>query len=338
MKTSLRSCRSVRSCCTFLGRKNSPFKLAALFNLLGLLLCAGSGRAEENLTVADDLNSPEESPQGAPPVEQGPKRVFKDRISPHWFHQNTRFWYRNNLRDDGKEFIVVDAERGTREAALDHAKLASALSKAAGSEYKAGSLPFDRIEFVDDNKAIRFKVGETAWKCSLNSYECAKTEAAGDEKPDSETDVSQERRGRRQPQSDDEGDGPERSSGRSPDGKWTAMVKEYNVFIKSRDDEAKEIQLSTDGNEGLAYARLSWSPDSKTLAAFRVEPGERKEVYLVESSPKDGGRAKLQTRTYPLPGDKFTQYEVNVFEVATRKQTKPEVDRLEHEWLRPRVR
>src|SRR5439155_7886249 len=49
-------------------------------------------------------------------------------------------------------------------------------------------------------------------------------------------------------------------SGRSPDDKWTAMVKDHNVVIKSRDYE-KEIQLSNDGKEGLSYGRLSWSPD-----------------------------------------------------------------------------
>ena len=40
--------------------------------------------------------------------------------------------------------------------------------------------------------------------------------------------------------------------------------------------------------------------------AFRIEPGERKEVYLVESSPRGGGRAVLHRRPYALPGDKFT--------------------------------
>src|SRR5207244_1323707 len=43
-------------------------------------------------------------------------------------------------------------------------------------------------------------------------------------------------------------------------------------------------------------------------------------------------------RSYALPGDKFTSYELNVFDVASRKQTKPDTDRFEHEWLRPRVR
>ena len=288
--------------------------------------------SEDPTTIESGQDSPQQDARGP----QGPRRVFKDPIIPHWFANNTRFWYRNDLRGGAKEFIVVDAERGSREAAFDHAKLASALSKAAGSEYMADRLPFDRIQFVDDAKAIRFRAGDTTWKCVLSSYECEKSTAA-DEDPGDESEASRDRRagrgGRR-----GEGDESERAADRSPDGQWTALIKDHNVFLKPRDNEAKEIQLSTDGKEGLAYGRVSWSPDSKTLAAFRIEPGERKEVYLVESSPKGGGRAKLQTRPYALPGDKFTTYELSVFDVATSQQRKPEVDRFEHEWLTPRLR
>ncbi len=41
-------------------------------------------------------------------------KVFKSTLTPHWFADNTRFWYRNDLKDGAKEFIVVDAARGTR--------------------------------------------------------------------------------------------------------------------------------------------------------------------------------------------------------------------------------
>ena len=106
---------------------------------------------------------------------------------------------------------------------------------------------------------------------------------------------------------------------RSPDKKWTAVIKDHNVYLK-RDGDAGEIRLSDDGKEGLAYGRLAWAPDSKTLVAFRIEPGERKEVYLIQSSPPGGGRAKLQSAPYPLPGDKFPAYELNLFDVASKKQ------------------
>lgn len=249
--------------------------------------------------------------------------VFKERITPHWFHDHTRFWYRNDLRGDTREFIVVDAERGTRAPAFDHKKLAAALSKTAGSQYQADQLPFDRIEFTDDAKAVQFTVKEQGWNCNLQLYECTKAAALVSE-PEPAPDRPRRRTQSREPEPAD----------RSPDGKWTAFIKDNHLFVRS---EEKEIQLSEDGKEGLAYGRFAWSPDSKRLVAFRIEPGERKEVYLVESSPREAGRAKLHTRSYALPGDKFPRYEPNIFEVASRKQIKPGVDRFEHEWLRPRL-
>src|SRR5262249_32268817 len=104
---------------------------------------------------------------------------------------------------------------------------------------------------------------------------------------------------------------------RSPDGKWEAFVRDGNVFIRNTAsaDENKEgndaatiqeTQLNTDGTATVGYGELRWAPDSTALVAFRTEPGDRKEVYLVESSPKDGGRAKLRSRPYDLPGDKLT--------------------------------
>src|SRR3954470_11179324 len=32
--------------------------------------------------------------------------IYKAQITPHWFAHNTRFWYQNDLRGGGKEFIL----------------------------------------------------------------------------------------------------------------------------------------------------------------------------------------------------------------------------------------
>jgi dipeptidyl aminopeptidase/acylaminoacyl peptidase len=114
----------------------------------------------------------------------------------------------------------------------------------------------------------------------------------------------------------------------SPDGKWEAFIRNDNVFLRSTSGK-QETQLSKDGEPGNVYGLLTWSLDSKSLVAFRIEPGDRTETYLIESSPRGGGRAKLRTRPYPLPGDKFSAYELNVFHVADKKQTKPKVDRVD---------
>ncbi len=165
----------------------------------------------------------------------------------------------------------------------------------------------------------------------LTSYKCSKTEAAPPETTpaNAEPGPPRSRRGR--------GDGGEsgRDRVRSPDGQWTAFLEDHNVFARAQED-GEEVQLSDDGKEGLGYGRLSWSPDSKSLVAFRIEPGERKEVYLVRSSPPGGGRAELRSRPYPLPGDRFTAYEINLFDVASGETIRPELDRID--FGTPRVR
>jgi dipeptidyl aminopeptidase/acylaminoacyl peptidase len=245
-------------------------------------------------------------------------KVYEAQITPHWFKNDTRFWYRNDLPGGAREFILVDAERGIRQAAFDHQKLADALSKAAGAVFQAQRLPFDNIDFIDDGKAIRFQVGDTTWKCDLTSYTC-QTETT---KPDISHPKSTP------PQAKGRPAGQREPSPRSPDGKWTAFVKDGNVWVRSSDD-GKEKALSQDGKPGLAYGLLQWAPDTKTLVAFRIEPAETKDVYLIESSPKGGGRAKLRTRPYALPGDKFTAYELNLFDVEATKPIKPDVERID---------
>lgn len=294
-----------------------------------------------------------------------PAGTYKSQITPYWFANNSRFWYRNDLKGGTREFIVVDATQGKRGPAFDHVRLASALSQASGTEQKADKLPFDSIEFVDDAKAVKFTVGGSDWTCNLTSYTCSKAESKqatppaqpkeepavdDDEEPegfqapwfdgtsrDEERDPAPQRRGgqgRGGAQGQRPGFGGFATNAPSPDGKWTALIKDANVYLRSGD--GPEVQLSTDGKEGNAYGMLSWSPDSAHVVAFRIEPGERKEVYLVESSPKGGGRAVIKSRPYPLPGDKFAAHELNLFSVADRKQIKPDLDRVD--FGTPRVR
>ncbi len=308
--------------------KLNPSRRSLLFLLLAFMAATPS---------FGSMNQAMESPQqrrGGPGAQD--RSVYKARVAPRWFQNNTRFWYRNDLRSGAREFIVVDTERGVRGPAFDHAKLAAALSRAAGVEYRTEKLPFDSLEFVENTKAIRFMVGDVTWQCDLAAYECVKTEAkmsAASTEANDASSAPQRGRGRGQRQ----GPGSARPSDRSPDGKWSAFVKDYNVFIRSRDDE-KEIQLTRDGKEGLAYGRLSWAPDSKSVVAFRTEPGDRKEVYLIQTSPPGGGRAKFQSRPYDLPGDKFTTFELTILDVAGQKAIKPEVDRIDFGYPNPRWR
>jgi hypothetical protein len=129
--------------------------------------------------------------------------VYKARLEPHWIAGTSRFWYRNDVRGE-REFILVDADAGTRKLAFSHARLARALSELLGNPHQAEKLPFRAIEFVD-SATMRFRVGSQHFRCDLRTYAVEKSEAP----PEPEESGEDEERDEREP-------------GTSPDGKWVA--------------------------------------------------------------------------------------------------------------------
>lgn len=261
----------------------------------------------------------------------GANLVFKGQIAPHWLQNDDCFWYRNDLPGGAKEFILANAAKGTREKAFDHAKLAAALTKASGTEYQTDHLPFSDIEVSDDLQTILFQVGDVAWRCDLSSYTISHsdrppkiTAVASVPRPTAFEEIT--------PETEADGtnlakDPPLYEDSPSPDGNWVALIKENNIVIRGKDGQ--EVQLSRDGALGNSYGRLSWSPDSKTIVASKIEPAEYKSQYHIQSTPPGGGRPVLQTRKYTLPGDKYTTYELWVFDVESRAGTKVEADRID---------
>ena len=114
--------------------------------LSGARLSLGSEVAFAVASPAETNNVEQQRrPRGA--VAPG---VYKARITPHWFHNNSRFWYRNDLRDGAKEFVVVDAESARRQLAFDHARLAVALAKATGEKYESERSPDTMVDCLSD--------------------------------------------------------------------------------------------------------------------------------------------------------------------------------------------
>jgi dipeptidyl aminopeptidase/acylaminoacyl peptidase len=297
----------------------TPIKLGVMLLVFGLVMGIGPARAKA------------QSQQRGVGPGPGANLVFKSQIAPHWFQNDTCFWYRNDLRGGAKEFVLVNAVNATRDKAFDHAKLAAALTRAAGTEYQPDHLPFNDIEVSDDLQAILFQVGDTAWRCDLPS--CTISRSA---RPPVIAAVAQPARQavfeEITPETEADGtnlakDPPLYEDSPSPDGRWTAFIKGNNIFIRGSDGQ--EVQLSRDGVAGNSYGRLSWSQDSKTIVASKIEPAEYKSVYHIQSSPPGGGRAILQTRSYPLPGDKYTTYELWVFDVENRNGAKVETERVD---------
>jgi len=219
-----------------------------------------------------------------------------------------RFWYRKSVRG-GNEFVLVDATTREKRPAFDHARLAATLSAARDTTYTAIGLPFRQITFVDGERSIEFAAADSLWRCTLADYSCRRTGPA--------------------PRFGGRGGGfgqfprqPNDQPRLSPDGKWEALIVNYNVHIRAP-GATDTIALSEDGSEGNYYTlqSIAWSPDSKKIAAYRVIPGYRRIVRYVESSPDDQLQPKYMERVYAKPGDVLDKDQPVLFDVASRKET-----------------
>jgi dipeptidyl-peptidase-4 len=223
--------------------------------------------------------------------------VFRSGVRPGWL-PDERFWYRVTT-PEGSEFLLVDPARATRGPAFDHARLAAALSAAAGASYEATHLPFTTLTFSPDAQSISVTVAQRRWRCDLQAYKCA-----ADTSPEAAPAAGRGGGGGR-------GGAAPRNEVISPDGKRAAFIRTYNLWVREL-ATGKETQLTTDGVKDFGYATdnagwtssdrpiLAWSPDSKKIATFQQDQRNVGEMYLVSTRV---GHPELRAWKYPLPGD-----------------------------------
>ncbi|HUU15948.1 MAG TPA: DPP IV N-terminal domain-containing protein [Sedimentisphaerales bacterium] len=324
-------------------------------------------------------------------------KVFKQKVTPHWLSDNIQFWYRNDLADGVREYIIVNAETGVRQQAFDHERLATKLTEVTGKDIQADRLPIDRLKFGESASELLFTCQGKRWKCDLRTYKLQ--EASTDEQifpslraiaephPSTRTgnetlitfinrtdwdvqvywiDSEGERRyyatflaGQHHQQhtyaghvwlvtdrdgknlavfvaTEEAGDavidenciqeaGPKeepkqvRPSGESPDGKWFAFLKDYNLYVR-KIETGEEIALSSDGTKENTYSeRLWWSHDSEKIATLQIRKGEDRKIHLIESSPKDQLQPKLHTLSYTKPGDRIDIAKPQLFNVTRQR-------------------
>ena len=117
----------------------------------------------------------------------------------------------------------------------------------------------------------------------------------------------------------------------SPDGKYTAIHRDRNLYMKV--GTAKEVPITTDGNAAkrIKYGTASWvygeelgvseamwwSPDSAKLAYYRFDESEVLDYYLGMDQTKI--QAKLDAEPYPKAGAPNPKVGLLVYDVASAK-------------------
>lgn len=92
-------------------------------------------------------------------------RVTHERFEPTWIDGGSRFWFRDDGAGGEREFVLVDAEKGTRSPAFDHEKMGRAL------QADAKRLPIDFIAFdARDANVLRVQAGDKVYRVDLTTY------------------------------------------------------------------------------------------------------------------------------------------------------------------------
>ena len=240
---------------------------------------------------------------------------------PSWIGETTRFWYRKTV-DGGHSFVLVDAESQAQGPAFDHTRLAailSALPAFADDEITALELPFNRIEFTDDERAIEFVAADSIWRCDLGTYAC-EGQAEAPRRPGGGVGPS----------------GVSWSAGPgqlwrnlstepilSPDSTREVFIQNYNVAYREVGaDPGDYTMLTWEGTPGNTYTDRSivWSPDSRKVAVYRVVPGQERVVHYVESSPDDQLQPEHATYLYAKPGDRLDKEIPVILDVESGRQ------------------
>ncbi|MBL8268151.1 S9 family peptidase [Steroidobacter sp.] len=225
------------------------------------------------------------------------EQLHNVQIQANWIGTTDRFWYRRTSAQ-GSEFVLVDAARGSVQPAFDHRRLARSLSQLLGTNQQAEHLPFESFEFRAVQQRLRTVVAGDSVECELRSYVCSKLTSPARIRP---------------------------GEVESPDGRWAASVRGYDLYIRSLQDD-REIRLTDDGAESNGYgawsdshllsvtaelsgtprpARVLWSPDSKKLVSYRVDERAVPPMPFVQWVPPEGygARPKVHWARVALPAD-----------------------------------
>ncbi|MEV5407895.1 prolyl oligopeptidase family serine peptidase [Thermopolyspora sp. NPDC052614] len=228
--------------------------------------------------------------------------VKRSKVTPRWLDGGERFWYAVDT-EEGKRFVLVDPEAGTRRDAFDHVRLAARLAEASGQEVSARALPFSAIALSGGAAGgtaydmVEFDAFGPHWRCSLETYLCEKSEAAP---PGNPLEVV------------------------APDGRHAVYRSGHNLRVRLPDGLG-ERALTSDGTpdqdyganpDALMYSTLltrlglphmppavAWSPDSTRILTHRTDLRGVRRTHLLRSAPTDGGPPETLSLRSAHPGD-----------------------------------
>ena len=207
-----------------------------------------------------------------------------------------------------------------------------------------------KVVWNEDGKSVEFTNQGKRFKFDFESKD--KTEAEAKKDGDGDRPSPQVRRRRRQRQ--EQGNSGKYvgrpSRGRqytkvdSPDGKWQAQYKDWNLILENKD--SKEIvNVTMDGDENIHYGTASWvygeelnqtkamwwSSDSKKIVYYKFDDSKVDQFYLIR------GWSEINTKLYPeyyaKAGANNPIAELFIYDLETKETTRVDVGGSGEEYI-----
>ncbi|MEZ5105589.1 MAG: prolyl oligopeptidase family serine peptidase [Draconibacterium sp.] len=228
------------------------------------------------------------------------------------------FWYKLQTKN-GEKYYYFNGENKSAEEAFDHDKLALSLAVFLEKEVNPDLLNLQWLTFKPKDNKIEFIYDRKFLQVDLTNYITSKKTSE-----------------KRFPKNRSE----------SPDKKWLVEVKDYNLILKNT-ETGEETQLTTDGVEKYEYATelswynlvdisqkdqydpsifVNWSSDSKKFMTYRLDRRKVGNLYLYQSLPDSGFRAKVWSYERALPGEDPITTEYYIFDVDSKSKVRVDVE------------
>ena len=130
----------------------------------------------------------------------------------------------------------------------------------------------------------------------------------------------------------------------SPDGKWQAQYKDWNLVLENKDSK-EVVKVTTDGDENIHYGTASWvygeelnqntamwwSADSKKIVYYKFNDTEVEKFYLLR------GWSEINTKLYPeyyaKAGAKNPIAELFIYDLETKQSTRVDIGGTGEEYI-----
>lgn len=250
------------------------------------------------------------------------KTAFNLFTEVNWFKDNSGIWFVDYSKKGGVYKTISFKNKKVKQL-FDHALLAKALSKYFDTEITAYKINLTNIQ-RKGKQLLTAKINKKNIEINLKDYSISALKK------------------------ENKKENPYEST--SPNGKWIAYTKNYNLFIKST-ETGKSFQLSTKGKKGYEYASwygwydkmegengerpkrfyVDWSEDSKWIATSIVDTRNAEKMYLLDWSIDSLYKPKLLSYYRGSPGDtSMVHIKPVFFNTTTKKEITTQLPRGTH--------